>query len=99
MKLRVTNILQASCGSHVFGTRPKTDAALHFAGRERLGPGECLVCNEDRRVVLRRDARLCDCYDEICNGGCAYLHDLEEIVDPPDGLVYIDDNDHVEIIS
>ncbi len=75
--------------AHTFGIIPESAAAARFIRAQHIGPEDCPVCNEDARERFQRDARMCDCSDEICAMQCAYMQDLNKIEDPPPGLVYI----------
>jgi len=81
---------------HTFKVRAGSPAEITFKDRQHLGPDECPECNENRREHLRHQARLCECYDEPCKNGCAYAKELDEIKDPPTGLMFLPE-DHQDM--
>ena len=87
-----------SCGpgpQHTFGVRHDSEAHKILTERGRPqhihSDTERPVCLEDLRERRRRDARMCDCFDDLCADGCAYIKDLNGIPEAKEGLVFISD--------
>ncbi len=81
--------------NHLFHVNAGSEADKVCTG-QHISMQQCPDCIEDHKQRLRKEAEMCECQfiadAPLCQDGCAYVKDLNDVEEAPEGLVgYIPD--------